>query len=434
MEQTTDGGFIVAGQSNSPTYANGICLVKTNSDGDTLWTKIIAQGNYSDFTYCIKQTSDGGYAITGATNSFNIHHYYEMNLMKTDSFGNFFWEKIYAAPYKSWGMNLKQTSDGGFIVTGQASFDSINENAFLVKTDANGDTLWTRNFGGTYFRWGYDVCQTSDHGYIVVGNNYNTSGSSSDLILIKTDSTGNLLWSKTYGGTSFDAASSIKLTTDGGIIAGYTNSFGVYGSDVLLMKTDINGNVVFAKTFGTGSENYALSVSITNDHGYFLCGYTCPTIAEIYDPYAIKTDSIGNLVWSKTYGWTYIDQVQSGQPKTDGGFILAGSIRNYALGDAIYLIKTDENGATGYFLEQNPVTVVGSPSITITTPVAITGSGAIVYSIADSLIHTTSGSQELPMCHHTGINEINNPQSPSSPTPSPPKPPLLLMKNKKTLL
>ncbi len=421
IAETSDGGFIITGQSNSPFYANGICLVKTNGNGDTLWTKAIVQGTYQNYTYCIKQTLDGGYAITGATNCFNINHHPEMNLMKTDSLGNFEWEKTYEAPYKSWGNSLQQTIDGGYIITGQANFDSINNNIFLVKTDAFGDTLWTRNFWGAYYRYSSEVCQTSDHGYIVVGNNYNTSlGNNSDLMLIKTDSTGNVLWSKTYGGTSFDAGTSIKLTMDGGyLIAGITGSFGVYGSDVLLMKTDMNGNVIFAKTYGTGSEDYALSVSITTDHGYFLCGYTCPTVAEIYDPYAIKTDSIGNLEWSKTYGYTYIDQTLSGQQTTDGGYVLAGNIRNFAFGDAIYLIKTDENGATGCFWEQNPVTIVGNPSVPITNHVIFTGSGAVVHSIADSLIHTSRGSQELPMCYHAGISEIQNPQSEILISPNP---------------
>ncbi len=417
IKQTADGGFIIAGQAYVGGSGNSICLVKTNGNGDTLWTKTIIGQHY---IYNLALTSDGGYALTGIASGFNGVSHGAMFLLRTDVDGNFLWEKLYPTPFAGYGQNIKQTTDGGFIIAGQANIDSINYNAFLVKTDANGDTLWTRNFGGTYNKYLGEVCQTSDNGYIVVGENCNTPSGNCKVLLFKLDSNGNLLWAKTYGGTSSEVGTSIQITADGSyILAGFTNSFGLSSSDVLLIKTDSSGNVLFAKTYGSSLPDAAWSVSLTSDGGYFICGSSGNPTSIQEDPLAIRTDAAGNLMWSKKYGYTSTDRFFAGQQTSDGGFIMAGGIWNYVFGRAIYLVKADQNGATGCFWEQDPVTIVGSPVVTVSTPVFVAHSGAIVYSVADSLIHTINGGDILPMCFTASISETNTPPSTLEISPNP---------------
>ncbi len=410
MDVTLDGGYIIAGASNITTYGHGLFFLRTNMEGDTLWTKNIDQGNYNDYVYNIRQVSDGGFVLTGSTWNIGNHHEGSMFLMKIDSDGNFIWEKIYAAPYLSTGINLRQTSDGGYIVIGQASFDSIHRTAFLVKTNDIGDTLWTRNYGASYDEIGYDVCETNDNGYVLTGSNYNNNGVPVHVFVIKTDSLGNTLWSNKYGGVAADAGCSIQLTSDGGyVIAGNTDSFGVIGYDFLMFKLDANGTIVFAKTFGNTSYESFGSLALTSDHGFLVTGYGSPSAySTIYDPYAFKTDSMGNITWAKKYGWTTSDQLLSGKQTPDGGFILAGIINGFVPSSSVYLIKTDGNGSTGCFWEQNPTMIVGNPTLYNLTLTSVTGRGAIVYSVPDSVIRNINvGGESLTMCYIAAITENN---------------------------
>jgi ribosomal protein S11 len=152
-------------------------------------------------------------------------------------------------------------------------------------------------------------------------------------------------FAKTYGGTGSDNASSVQQTSDGGyMVAGYTESFGAGGSDIFLIKTDASGNVIWAKTYGGTHSDYASSVQQTSDGGYIVAGYTFSFGAGINDIFLIKTDANGNVIWAKTYGGTAYDYAYSVQQTSDGGYIVAGYTRSFgAGGDNVFLIKTDAN-------------------------------------------------------------------------------------------
>ncbi|MFZ8835404.1 MAG: hypothetical protein ACO2O5_14605 [Candidatus Caldipriscus sp.] len=187
-------------------------------------------------------------------------------------------------------------------------------------------TSFAKTYGVALWELAYSVQQTSDGGYIVAGRTYSFGAGGWDILLIKTDANGNLIWAKTYGGTYDDWASSVQQTSDGGyIVAGYTESLGAGWYDIFLIKTDANGNRIWAKTYGGTSAEYANSVQQTSDGGYIVAGWTYSFSAVVdWNIFLIKTDANGNVQWAKTYGGTDYDLAFSVEQTSDGGYIAAG--------------------------------------------------------------------------------------------------------------
>jgi len=270
--------------------------------------------------------------------------------------------------------SVQQTSDGGYVVAGETyslySFGASYNDIFLIKTDAKGNVQWAKTYGGIYWDYVYSVRQTSDGGYIVAGGTA-SFGAGGDILLIKTDANGNIQWAKTYGGTDYDWAYSVQQTSDGGyIVAGHTTSFGAGYYDIFLIKTDANGNIIWAKTYGGTDYDWAYSVRQTSDGGYIVAGYTASFGAGYYDIFLIKTDANGNIIWAKTYGGTDYDWAYSVQQTSDGGYIVAGYTASFGAGESdIFLIKTDANGNIGSCsIVQNANPTVNTFSPTVTTP------------------------------------------------------------------
>jgi hypothetical protein len=400
VQQTTDGGYIIAGTTESYGVKNGyydVYLVKTDINGDTLWTRAYGGAVY-DEGYSVHQTSDLGYIVVGHTSSFG-NGGFDVYLIRTDMNGNLLWSKTYGGTSDDDGYDVKQTTDGGFIITGQTlNFGAINHDVYLIKTDADGNLLWTRTFGGTGDDYGYSVQQTKDGGYIV-GGNRSTAG----FYIIKTNSAGDTLWTKTsYAGTTphINVAYSIKQTDDEGyIIAGIT-----YPLHVLLIKTNSNGTTQWSKIIAGAAQDYALSVGLTTNGGYIIGGWTMSFPVGSYHSMLIRTDATGEIIWTKTYSGGGSSPVgYSVQQAADGGFIFLGSATGLGAGLwDMYLVKTDENGNTGSCLpgtaspSVTSVTTISKPTTTIgtggiaTTPVSKTGRGGIVTTLC-----TTVGIYEI---------------------------------------
>ena len=326
VQQNADGGFIVAGVTESfGDELSDVFLIKTDDSGNKKWSKIFGEIGLLDTGYSVQQTADGGFIITGEKGT---HAY----LIKTNSSGNKQWGKSIGA-YGS-GYSVQQTADGGFIITG-LYFGDEDADVYLIKTNGSGNVQWSKIFGGIYISdVGYSVQQTNDGGFIITGR------TEFDAYLIKTNASGNKQWSKTFGGTSEDTGSSVQQTADGGfIIAGSTKSFGAGGSDVYLIKTDASGSQQWSKTFGGTGEDTGSSVQQTDDGGYIIAGTTDSFGAGGKDVYLTKTDDDGNQEWSKTFGGTVNDAGLSVQQATDGGYILAGHTESFGSGQSdVYLI------------------------------------------------------------------------------------------------
>ncbi|MCK4654863.1 MAG: carboxypeptidase regulatory-like domain-containing protein, partial [Candidatus Cloacimonetes bacterium] len=360
VAQTDDGGYIITGWTHS--YGAGcmdVYLIKTDASGDTLWTKTFG-GTSADCGRSVARTQDGGYIITGYTYSYGAGSD-DVYLVKTDSLGDTLWTKTFGGTNCEEGRSVAQTDDGGYIITGHTtSYGAGGKDVYLIKTDASGNTLWTKTFGGTGDDEGRSVSQTNDGGYIIAGY-ISYSYQSGDVYLIKTDALGNTLWTRTFGGTVTDLGYSGTQTDDGGyIITGNTYSYG--GCNVYLIKTDASGDTLWTKTFGGTGYNYGYSVTQTDDGGYIIAGYT-----EIFGPgwsdvYLIKTDASGNTLWTRTFGGTDYDRGFSVAQTDDGGYIIAGYTATYGAGlEDVYLIKTDENGLVGVGNLDGTVTNANNP-------------------------------------------------------------------------
>jgi hypothetical protein len=297
VQQTSDGGYIIAGITNS--FGPGDCdvyLIKTNGSGDTLWTRTYG-GTNDDEGFSVQQTSDGGYIIAGLTNSFGVGNG-DVWLIKTNTSGDTLWTRTYGGTSLDWGFSVQQTSDGGYIVTGMtSSFGAGSNDVYLFKTNSQGDTLWTSTYGGTRSDAGYSVQQTLDGGYIVAGWNRSLRDTlDCDVYLIKTNASGDTLWTKTFGGTNWDYGYSVQQTSDGGyIVAGLTWSFGAGSDDFYLIKTNGSGETLWTRTYGGTNDDEGFSVQQTSDGGYIIAGLTLSFGAGGDDAYLIKTDTNGNV-------------------------------------------------------------------------------------------------------------------------------------------
>lgn len=308
---------------------------------DTLWTKTFG-GVQAEDGYSVQQTTDGGFIITGFTYSYGVR-YNDVYLIKTDPDGDTLWTKTYGTTGVDEGRSVQQTSDGGFIITGTVWSQSKGKQVWLIKTNSSGDTLWSKDFGGINDEIGYSVQQTNDGGYIIAGEVV-VSGNLTDMLLIKTDSDGNYVWSKIYGGTRYDKGYSVQQTTDGGyIVTGYTGSFGAGYNDVWLLKTDAVGDTLWTKTYGGFDNDYGYSVQQTTDEGYFVTGSSW-SFSFGSGVYLVKTDDAGDTLWTKIYSGS---QGYSGQQTSDGGYIITGWAEPLGPNNSnVWLLKTNSSGDT----------------------------------------------------------------------------------------
>ncbi len=331
--QTSDGGYAIIGSENS-FGAGGYdgWLVKTDSAGVMQWNQTYG-GKGDDEASSVIQTSDGGYAIAGYTNSFGSGNYQGW-LVKTDSAGVMQWNKTYGGAGSNLLYTIVQTSDDGYALAGTTSSFGAGEQEFwLVKTDSAGVMQWNQTYGGPHNDVALSLLKTSDGGYALAGS-FGTSGGT-DFWLVVVDSEGKMLWNQTYGGTGTNVAlSMVKTSDDGYALAGETNSFGAGNNEGWLVKTDSAGTMLWNQTYGgEGSGNIA-SVVQTSDGGYVLAGGTNSGGKHVW---LGKTDSAGVMQWNKTYGGTGSDAAFS-VVQTSNGYVLAGTTTSFGAGNSDYYL------------------------------------------------------------------------------------------------
>ena len=347
VQQTLDGGYIITGETKS--FGNGdkdVYLIKTDGNGIEQWYQNFG-GISNDMGRSVKQTTDGGFIICGSTESYGNGDE-DVYLIKTDGNGIEQWYETFGGTDNEDGISVYQTNDGGFIICGSTtSFGNGNRDVWLIKTDGNGVEQWNKTFGGTSLDRGWSIDYTTNGEFIICGSTSSYGNGSSDIYIVKTDGNGNEQWYQTFGGTSFDWGSSVQQTTDGGyIITGGKDGGG--NMEVYLIKTDGNGVEQWNKTFGGTSLDRGFSVQQTTDSGYIITGETTSFVSGVYNVYLIKTDGNGNEQWSQTFGNLSGSGGCFVQQTNDGGYIITGSKGGYGgtqMDDYdVYLIKTDGNG------------------------------------------------------------------------------------------
>jgi hypothetical protein len=333
VQQSIDGGYIMTGFIYPPSSDSQVYLVKTDANGDTLWTKIIggAVGFYGG-TH-VEQTTDSGYIISGTYQASSIY------IIKTNSMGDTLWTKHYNNNGASIDARIKQTSDGGYVVV--STSQAMSGDVWVLKTNQNGDTLWTKTYGGNNAEYGYSIQETTDGGYIIAGQTWSSTAGSSDAYLIKTNITGDTLWTKKYGNTNGETANEVRQTSDGGYVFCGSSTGQIY-----VVKTDANGNALWQKYFGGISADEGQSIKQTNDGGYVITGkiehFSSALGVYVADAFLLKINSSGIQQWNRNFGPllgnpspSYGNYVSL---TSDGGFVMTGE------NQLDYLIKTDSLG------------------------------------------------------------------------------------------
>jgi len=260
-----------------------------------------------------------------------------------------YWAKTFGGDEKDYAEFTKQTSDGGYIVTGYTeSFGAGDPDFWILKLQSNGDVTWQKTYGDSDWDISNAIIETSDISYIVVGMTQSFGAGGFDVWILNLDQNGNILWQRTYGGSSSDWAYSVQQTSDGEyIIGGYTSSFGIGKIDLWILKITDTGNISWQKTYGGSEDDFISSVQQSSDEGYIVTGYTKSFGAEASDIWVLKLESNGDVSWQKTYGRRdYEDFNSSIQETSDGGYILTGYTYLNSLGEGhIWVSKFNSNGA-----------------------------------------------------------------------------------------
>jgi hypothetical protein len=419
VQQTADGGYVIVGHTKTFGVGdNDVYLIKTNANGDTLWTRTFGDlGN--DQGKSVQQTADGGYIITGLSSSFGAGDI-DVFIIKADSNGNTVWTKTFGGSLMDFGYCVSELADGSFVIAGETrSFGAGLGDVYLIKLSSAGDSLWTKTYGGPDADWANSIASCMDGGVIMAGTTKSFGAGDFDVYLVKTDSSGSLLWSKTYGRTNTDVGVSVSQTADSGfIITGNTRSFGAGGTDVYLVKTDSAGDTLWTRAYGGTSFDYGTSVQQTADRGYIIAGYTQSFFASGSDVYLIKTDSSGAIAWSRTYSGTTTELSYAVQQTADGGYVIAGQTISYGAGlFDIYLIKENNIGASGCN-EEGPATITTRPPTLVGNAATISFSPAAV--VTSPSISTNGGGIITTLCTSVGMpSEISGPKNEISIYPNP---------------
>ena len=400
IQPTSDNGYVMTGYTAS--YGAGksdVWLIKTDSLGNEQWNRTFGGSDW-EWGISVQQTSDNGYIISGDTGSYGSGDQ-DAWLIKTDDLGIEQWNRTHGGSGVDYGQSVQQTSDGGYIMAGlTASYDAGNGDVWLVKTNNLGYEQWNRTFGGSEWDMGLSVQQTSDGGYVVAGctRSYavGVDPLDVDMWLIKTDSSGNEQWNRTFGGIELDEGLSVIQTSDDGfIMTGTTQSFGAGNRDVWLVKTDSSGNEQWNRTFGGSRRDDGQSVIQTPDDGYVIAGATESYGAGELDVWLIKTDSLGSEEWNKTYGggrWDVSSFHMFGvavQQTHDNAYAIVGSTESFGAGEwDVWLLKANASGnPQGNLVSVNLLSGQDTHSIETFGYTAIipTGSGIGVQFSQDSL-------------------------------------------------
>jgi len=314
---------------------------------DEGWNKTFGGSGYEE-GWSVDQTEDGGYILTGETTSYGATAS-SVWLIKTDSSGNEQWNRTFGENegfHKGWA--VQQTTDNGYIIAAEEwPTGSETSDGMLIKIDSSGNEEWTRFFSGPYDDGCFDAKESNDGGYIVTGFTESYEGLW-DLWLIKTDSDGNLTWARTFGGEDYEEGQSVQQTLDGGyIVTGSAQSYTPgWDYDLWLIKTDSLGIEEWNKTFGGDWADRGRCVQQTADDGYIIAGVTVLYGAGWADVWVVKVDGYGNEQWNKTFGGVDWDSGFSVKQTSYGGYIITGEIGadEFGFHAGIYLIKIDGNG------------------------------------------------------------------------------------------
>ncbi len=311
---------------------------------DTVWTRHYG-GSQEEICRALTKTADGGYALFGQTMTFAVggRDYW---LVKTDSVGNELWNHAYGGTGQEFGYAIITTADSGLVLAGASNSFSGSYDAWIIRTDAQGDTLWTRALGTTVRDECYAIVETPDNG--LVGAGYTTAAGSGNFWLFKLNANGDSLWSRNYGGGGLDICWSLVMTPDSGfLLAGQTQSYGLgYANapNYWILRTNANGDSLWSRVFDGTGVDVCKAAALMPDSGFVLGGYSQSHSAGNEDGWIIRTDSHGDSLWMRNFGTGRSDYCNAVGVDRLGNIIAGGWASTSAGYDNFWLFSTDRDG------------------------------------------------------------------------------------------
>ena len=324
------------------------------TERNTTWTRTFG-GSSADGVQAIQQTRDGGFILAGYTFSFG-HGYANGYLVRTDEAGNLLWSHAYGGPGWEYLHTVAETADGGFVAAGYTtSTGAGGRDMYLLRVDAQGNRLWERTFGGA----GIDVAQglaVDAQGNLVLAGYTNSSGAGEmDVYLVKTDAEGNVLWSQTRGGEEADAAMDVLVDSQGNyLVAGATGSFEAENRDIYVIKLSPEGSIFWEELYGKRGDylsyDWANSIIETSDGGYLVAGNSNAlqgaSTGELMNMYLVRIDALGNLLWEEFAGrGQFYDYGNAVLELPGGDFLVAGTSKTRSNNNEIYVARINAEGA-----------------------------------------------------------------------------------------
>jgi len=344
IQQTNDEGYIIAGETRSfGAGLSDIWILKLDSNGSVEWQQTYG-GSDRDVARTIQQTNDGGYIVAGDSESFGAG-LSDIWILKLDSNGSVEWQQTYGGSDRDVVRTIQQTGDGGYIVAGDTeSFGAGLSDIWILKLNTDGTVEWQQTYGGSNNDAARSISQTIDGGYIVAGNTESFGAGSINIWILKLDSNGSVEWQQIFRASKYDFASSVNQTSDGGyIVAAYTYSFVDYFTEGWILKLDSNGVVEWQRTYGASGQSeddsdHIYSIQQTIDGGYIAGGATRSFGAGENDAWLLKLSSNGAIEWQRTYGSSESESTNFVQQTADGGYVAAGYTKSYEAGANDFLV------------------------------------------------------------------------------------------------
>ena len=319
-----------------------VALISGKSQG---W-QVSFGGNGEDQGQALVQTVDHGFVLVGFSESFGADNDLDVYVVRTDVDGRQVWSQIYDEGFVEHGYDVIETTDDGLLIVGDiynsAQDFPTDANVYLLRLDKRGQVLWSRQFGGSSFEQALAVCQAPDGGFAILGRTKATSNGRDDILLIRVDAQGNEIWTRTYGGLGDDRGTSIVPLGSGFAFTGFaSNAVGGIGNDIIIYRVSDQGDIVWSEVFGTSGNEEAHDLVVTAGDSLVLAG----SINNYNDAFLAKYSPNGNLAWTKSFGYgTLGDEALSIVLMPDQSLVVAGRTETNAMNTDILLAKLDVNG------------------------------------------------------------------------------------------
>ena len=335
--ESVDSGYVIVGATTIES-SEDLWIFRTDKDGNLTWSKTYGTKEYVEMARCIKKTLDDNYIVCG-TRIVPPLGIGDIWLLKFDTNGDTLWTKNYSLPgISTMGWSVDLTGDGGFIILGVTA-STADLGLILVKTNSLGEILWTRHFEQIAdYEGHYVVLETFDNNYILISTSLN------DILLLKIDSNGELLWSNNYGGNGMEAGGCVLETSDSGyIVTGYANPpISQYQHDLWVFKTNSSGEIIWSKTYGTQFNESGSWVIESTDNGYFIVGERQQANSPWLDIWLLKINSFGDTLWTKTLGGEETETAFSLMKTSENELLILGWSTSFGFSD-VWLIKLEED-------------------------------------------------------------------------------------------